>query len=509
MKSLIYFILAIFICSCSNRISPYYASNIYVSQNNHVVNDALQFSHVSYGDVNFIKSKSALTKHLKTNKLPFDNVLVYGKTYVEPFYEYCILENSKKTFKDRRFIQTDTLINGRKFSFIGIITHKHPPQQDINELSKNIRFGSNYNKNLSSIFDVITANKYSNQFYKGYWEIENYPVYSENEKSQKLQLLLTYASFLGKNKNYDKLLNQWGNSNLNDSITAIIKNKSLGSFESVKREILSRTKEEKLVMFNENHFYPNHRILATKLLPELKAQGFTHLALEALDQKKDSTLNLGANVDIQTGFYTREQHFAELIRTAQSLGFQFVAYENFDSEKERENAEAENLYRETFSKNPKAKVLVMAGISHITEKPDRSGKKWMAQLFKEKYGIDPLTFSQTDLNAYRNLTDSVLLLSSHHLGNKFLNTDYKIINNIPFKETLGNYSYTNDAFEKVQLSLYFEDELNSKNEYSKRIPYRSYLLDKKETFFTTLPNKKIRLMLFNEQGETLENKIIN
>lgn len=505
------YILPLFIIlySCSGKISPYFESNNYISEKNSVINDRLQFSHESYGDVNFTITKSALKKYLRANKLPFDNVLVYGKTYIDPIYEYYILADSKKSFKNRNYFQKDTLLGNHKFTFIGIPRDKYYPKEDFRLLSKNIVTGENYNKKLPTIFDVINSNKFSNQFLKGLSEFSSYPSYTEQEKWNKLQMRLTYASFLGQNTIYNELIRSWGSNKINDTIATLIKQNAINGLEEVKKEIIIKVKNEKLVMFNENHFYPNHRILLTSLLSELKKTGFEYFALETLDVKKDSILNNGGRLDMETGFYTREQHFAELIRTAQSLGFRFVTYENFDKSKDRELGEAENLYTATFAKDKDAKVIVLAGISHITEQPDSNKKKWMAAVFKEKYGIDPITFSQTDLNAYCKLTNSIAMLDSKFLSQKLQSTDYKIINNLSFKDENGNFSYKNSYSKNVQISLYFNEEFKKENDYFKKVPFRSYLLGKNEVFYATLSQSKMRLIIFDEEGKVLENKIVN
>lgn len=509
MRKTISLILLIALYGCSDKISPYFESNMYINENSSVINDSLKFSHKSYGDVTFIKSKSALKKHLKTNKVPFDHVLLYGKTYIDPIYEYYILTDSKKTFKSKNHFQKDTLIGNHTFTFIGIPLDNSNPSLDFKVLSSNLILGKNYAEKLPSVFDIIDSNKSSNQFLKGLTEFNNFPSYTKQEKWNKLQMQLTYASFLGQNTIYDELIQQWNPNKTNDTIASVIKSQATEGLEKVKREILEKAKNEKLVMFNENHFYPNHRILLTKLLPELKKSGFRYFALETLDEKQDSILNQGGKLDMETGFYTREQYFAELIRTAQSLGFQFVAYENYDKLKDREMGQANNLYNSTFTKDSDAKVIVLAGISHITEQPDANGKKWMAQLFKEKYNIDPLTFSQTHLNANRKATESVALLKNGSLNKKYEATDYNIINNLNFKDGKGNFSYKNSNYKPVQFTLYYENEFKKPNDYLKKVPFRCALLDKNESFSTTLPNEKIRMIVFDEEGKVLENKTVN
>ncbi|ESU21285.1 hypothetical protein FCR2A7T_05820 [Flavobacterium cauense R2A-7] len=509
MRKTISFLLLIVLYGCSDKISPYFESNTFINENSSVINDSLKFSHKSYGDVKFIKSKPSLKKHLKENRIPFDNVLLYGKTYIDPIYEYYILADSKKRFKSKNQFQKDTLIGNHTFTFIGIPLDKSNPKEDFEKLSANIISGENYAQKLPSIYDIIESNKSSNQFLKGLTEFTHFPAYTKQEKWNKLQMQLTYASFLGQNSVYEELIQQWNPSKINDTIASVIKNHATKGLENVKREILEKANKEKLVMFNENHFYPNHRVLLTKLLPELKKSGFRYLALETLDEKKDSILNHGGKLDMETGFYTREQYFAELIRTAQSLGFQFVAYENQDKSKDREMGQAENLYNNTFAKDSSAKVIVLAGISHITEQPDINGKKWMAQLFKETYNIDPLTFSQTHLNSNRKATESVALLKNGYLAKKYEATDYNIINNLNFKDEKGAFSYKNADYNQVQVALYFEDELKKPSDYAKKVPFRSFLLAKNNSFSATLPDVKMRLIVFDEEGKVLLNKLAN
>jgi len=509
MRKTISFLLLIVLYGCSDKISPYFESNTYINENSSVINDSLRFSHKSYGDVNFIKTKAALKKHLKTNNVPFDNVLLYGKTYIDPIYEYYILADSKKVFKNKNHFQKDTLIGNHTFTFIGIPLDKSNPSEDFKALSSNLISGENYAKKLPSIYDIIESNKSSNQFLKGLTEFNNFPSYTNQEKWNKLQMQLTYASFLGQNNVYEELIQRWSPNKTNDTITSVIKQNGINGIENVKREILEKAKNEKLLMFNENHFYPNHRILLTKLLPELKKSGFRYLALETLDEKKDSILNHGGKLDMETGFYTREQYFAELIRTAQSLGFQFVAYENHDESKDREIGQAENLYNNTFAKDSNAKVIVLAGISHVTELPDSNGKKWMAQIFKEKYRIDPLTFSQTHLNSYRKVTEAVALLKNGSLARKWESTDYNIINNLNFKDEKGTFSYKNSEYKNIQLTLYYDNEFTKPSDYRNKVPFRCFILEKNDTFSVTLHYLKLRMLLFDEKRKVVENKIVN
>src|SRR5690606_5434291 len=281
---------------------------------------------------------------------------------------------------------------------------------------------SDENQNWNSVLDLYNDYQKSNQFYSMYKALENYPN-NANEDWLKLQLQLTMASCLRNNKEYDELLNEYESRvATNDTIFNNI-NKNIVSDSLAINKIVESAKNHQVVMVNENHFYPSHRILASDLLAKLRAIGYTYLALETLAETQDSLLNLeGAYPTLETGYYTREQNYGNLLRQAKTLGYKFVAYENIDKTKDREIGEAENLFNKTIAIDPNAKVFVIAGISHILEEPTSDGKKWMAAVFKEKYNINPLTISQTQLSIYRkSLPGKYNLIAESNFNDHSLN----------------------------------------------------------------------------------------
>jgi len=334
-------------------------------------------------------------------------------------------------------------------------------------------------------------------------------LYDKSEEYFKLQMQLTYSSFLGASKDYHEFLKKWENNyKLDSTVCQIIDSISVQGFNKTRELILKEAQNQKLVMFNENHFYPNHRLLLSRLLQDFKKLGFNYLALETLVQ--DSALNSGSAITLNNGFYTREQNYSELIRKAQALGFKFVAYENYDEEKERKLGEAENLYNQTFKKDSLAKVVVLAGISHIFKSPDNQKKKWMASILKEKYGIDPLTFDQTSLNPYNKTVNDIAIIKSADLKSKYYNTtDWQIINNLPLIESSGNFEYKNEFKTAVQLALFLESDLNNQKLINDKVPFRSFLLQKGETFYTRIPSQDYRFIIFDKNGAMLKNEIIN
>ncbi|MFA5300305.1 MAG: hypothetical protein WC389_19130, partial [Lutibacter sp.] len=404
------FIILLLIVGCSPKISEHFEQNRYVSNyNTHIINDSLKTYFKTGGDFDFVTNRKTLKKVLRKNGHHFKNkVFVYGKTNIPPIYEYFItVGNNLKLEKPKQFVVFDTIIGSEKFSFLGKPLYKGENQSlkiDLNNTFKSFEYGENHRNVVTTVMDVVNKYKNSNDFYKALHEIIEYPAYDKQEEWLKLQTELTFSSFLGNNDFYKKrLIDLESHFKPNDSITEIIKKESIIN-SSVIDKIVDEAKKHQIIMFNENHFFPNQRILISELLPKLKDIGFSYLALEALDNKQDSLLNLNNTYPtLETGFYISEQNYANLIREAKNLGFQFVAYEDMANSKDRESAQADNLYHKTFKINPNAKVVVLAGIDHILEKPTSKGKKWMATIFKDKYNIDPLTISQTHLNSYRKL----------------------------------------------------------------------------------------------------------
>jgi hypothetical protein len=138
----------------------------------------------------------------------------------------------------------------------------------------------------------------------------------------------------------------------------------------------------------------------------LAAEGFGNDADSAKSVENMAALARDGFPRITTGFYTRDPVFGDFIRQALALGYRPVAYEHMERDaksqsreesiKAREQGQAENLVRNIFAKDPKAKVLIFVGYSHAAEAPiGNPGIEWMAARLKKMTGVDPLTIDQT------------------------------------------------------------------------------------------------------------------
>ncbi|MBK7805900.1 MAG: hypothetical protein IPJ51_06325 [Saprospiraceae bacterium] len=89
-----------------------------------------------------------------------------------------------------------------------------------------------------------------------------------------------------------------------------------------------------IIMLNENHYLPQHRVFAHSLLETLKKNGYKYLALEAVyyDQEIPILTEEGINHDL--GYYTKEVFYSNFIKCAVESGFEVFGYEpNYNSDK--------------------------------------------------------------------------------------------------------------------------------------------------------------------------------
>ncbi|KQB37739.1 hypothetical protein [Flavobacterium aquidurense] len=197
---------------------------------------------------------------------------------------------------------------------------------------------------------------------------------------------------------YKKALETWDKNGAR--IPAITKEDSL-YFKNFHPEnavdyIVSRSKTEKVIMINEAHNNARHRIFTTSILQGLYNNGFRFLGIEALN---DSLINTRKFPVLESGFYTQEPQFGNLIDEAIKIGFTVFGYEDFSNSnitgKEREIKQAQNITK-WIEKNPDGKFLIHCGYDHIIEGIPgiKSWEKAMAGRLTKFTGINPFTIDQ-------------------------------------------------------------------------------------------------------------------
>lgn len=492
-------------CGPTRYVSSYFKYNQYKRDFNQLIsNDSIKILHQSFGDIKFETNKRKVNKIAAKSAVKLENVLLYGKTVLPPHYEYFVLLDTEKEPSGEGVFVSDTLVNGHHYTFVGIPEEGTAKPRDFDRLAANF-FDLPENKKQQPIGKFMNQFNKSFTYYKAVDQISKFDADSESEDWFRYQMELNYASFLGESDRYRDLLKKFEGNLQADSIVKVIEQNGISGIQSVSNFIIEKASNTSLIMINENHFYPSHRMLLTTLLPKLQAAGFSYLAMEAITPGQEKKLNNGEEITFNTGFYTREQRFGDLIRTAQRLGIEIVSYEGMG--KNREINQADNLYNNTFKKDPAAKVIVFAGISHILEKPDSRGRRWMAAVFKEKYQIDPLTFSQTDLLRYSRFVEGVSLVESGEFDSERLQgVDFQIINNLPITDDEGNFNYQNTFDFPVQLSVF--SDLNS-GSYQSRVPLRAAIVNGGNTFTTNLSGyDRVKVVLSDNEGVVFKEETV-
>jgi len=407
-------------------------------------NDSLSISANLLGDIDYMD----LTKHefkiknIDIKNIIYKDLILYGKAS-DPAYDVFLFskknEQTPKTEKELLFIN-DTVSNfvvykkfNKRLSLYVCLKaiDKIKNSTLLNDgkyITNSIQFNTKAADEIN-YFDILNTYKSEDNLLFVYNKIKQAPIVEdEQNKFIKFQVLVALLSKISKNEEYQEMIEKYEQKKkkyLKEKLDVLIKIKGVND-NSVYNKIKKISKNKKVVMLNEMHWKPNHRLVAQKLLKPLKENGFNYFAVEGVSIEKDSILNVRKYPIKSTGYYISEPYFGHLLREALNLGYIIVGYDDFES-KNREKAQAENI-KKIFDNDSTAKVFVYAGIDHILEK--KSSKKWMAEYFKEISNIDPLTIDQVELASDLN---KLTLLESKHLDSikkVNINVDYFLINNI-------------------------------------------------------------------------------
>ena len=277
-------------------------------------------------------------------------------------------------------------------------THREDPFSLFNRLFQEGQF-NNYN--------AARLGKKYEQYYS-----------QQSDRSMFLQALATYYSFSGDTNKADSVWTIFINPPTNEIHFDIKGNIN---------DLIAEISKHQVVMFNEVHHVPKHRYVVGMLLDTLFQRGFRYLALEAF---WNDSLFLSLNFPTtENGFYLREPTFANLVRKAHTIGYRIIGYDVFaPSREERSRGQAENIYNQTLKTNKEARVLVLAGVGHIS----RNG---MAGELERISGVRPFTVNQTLAYAThlrnRNIPQNTVLIINDARPN--LNTfgaDLLILNSL-------------------------------------------------------------------------------
>jgi hypothetical protein len=291
---------------------------------------------------------------------------------------------------------------------------------------------------------------------------------------------------------------------------------------SIQERVADLARSTQIVIINEAHDIPWHRMTTQSLLGPLWDQGYRYLAAEAFSEE------VGDYPDeefgrLSAGYYTVDPTFGELIRTAKRLGYKLVPYEaapppaTFDGSRSerialREERQANHLMDRIFASDPTAKVIVHVGYSHAAEVPiplfDGGTMPWMAARLKEKSEIDPLTIDQTHCRSTDDSLELVNPTNQTPRGAFDLAIAYPVIDtshgratwrSSPDKRLIDPPEESLPLVGRAVLEARYRDEPEA------AIPVDRLLIQSGESFPLVLPAGDYRLTVFTEEdSETVE-----
>ncbi len=404
--SIILFVLQIFFC-CGSIKQDVIKHNYF--NGDYFYNDSLKIGIDFWGAMDFTNlqkiKKTELQSKLKDFKqYNVDDLIVNAvrddKTY-EMYFFYQKLENVKDNLIHQKMILNDT-INGRS------IFEKTKGNKKITciviDKEKRNRYCSVLAKAAINKIEIDSLNTTKLAFYS----VLNYyagfkknnlqarkkiiisPLMEQPRNNMKFQMLLTANSFLGNNKSYDSIIFH-REENAREESKAIFEklktDKEVSHGKGVFDAISEIAKNNQIVILNEDHYYPKHRLFAMQLLEVLKQNNYTYISAEAyIENKKSDSIQNNNNAT-----YTREPFYGHFLRKAKQMGFIVLGHENMDSKVERELGQAQNI-KKILDKEPKAKIFAYVGHAHLEKK--FLNKKWMAQHLMEMTNIEPVTIDQ-------------------------------------------------------------------------------------------------------------------
>ena len=268
-----------------------------------------------------------------------------------------------------------------------------------------------HNHHMKTVFVIfiiigsVTCSLAQRAPYKFSWQIDS--IFKSDSDDQHEGI--NYA-YIGNYKKALKIFSQYNS--LQKLSKSAIDSFKLYKVVNAKQYILEAAKHTRVVILNEAHHMPLHRVFAQSLLLELHNEGFNELGMETFDNA-DSLIVLRGHPEIKSGWYSAEPCYGNMIRTALNLNYRLFGYE-MDGGGEREKEQAKNIAKE-LEAHPESRILIYCGYDHFIKDTMPGADSWhhaMAGWLKLFTGIEPLTIDQVTLsetgvdsmdNAYRKL----------------------------------------------------------------------------------------------------------
>ncbi|MFG4001163.1 hypothetical protein [Flavobacterium aquidurense] len=312
---------------------------------------------------------------------------------------------------------------------------------------KRIYLDSSNVKKLSylKIFNYYT-NVYSN-YLQGREKLKTAPIKDSRKKLWKNGFITTLNSFMSNNKEYDSIIKDSEKKKINfeKTIWPAFSQSEIKKDNDVFKAISELASKNQIIMLNEDHYYPKHRLFAMQLLETLKQNGFQYISIEAFTPNTEDNKIIIPNS--KNGLYTKEPYFGHFLRKANALGFTILGHENYDNTIDREIGQAKNILK-ILEKDPHAKIFIYVGHGHLEK--SNTKKRLMASYLKEYSGIDPITINQEKV-IMKTKEKLVLIPRSFFAKDTLMQSsaDYFLINNL--EATLANV-YPDKSIKTVTLS---------------------------------------------------------
>ena len=503
--SIILFVLQFFFC-CGSIKQDVIKYNYF--NGDYFYNDSLKIGIDFWGALDFTNLQKIKKAALKTKLKDFkqynvDDLIVNAvrddKTY-EMYFFYQKLENVKDNLIHQKMILDDT-INGKSIlekqkgdkKVICIVVDKEKRGKYCSTLAKEVMRkieidSLNATKlSFNSVFNYYGAIKLNNL--QARKKILTSPLAEKPRTNMKFQMLLTANSFLGNNKAYDSIIFHREENARKQSKAIFEKLKSDNEVSHDKKvfdAISEIAKNNQIIILNEDHYYPKHRLFAMQLLDILKQNNYKYISLEAFIESKKS--DYIPNSD--NGIYTNEPFYGHFLRKAKQMDLTILGHENMDSKVDREIGQAQNI-KKILDQDPKAKIFAYVGHSHLEKKGSK--KKWMAQHLMEMTNIEPVTIDQ---RLFADTNEELTFFSRIKIEKDSLtncSADYFLVNNL--KADLKAI-YPEKEFKDVELK-----SKNFKKYQKQEVMVQVY--DKEE--YILLRNLKVSL--FNQLSTAVGDKI--
>ncbi|MCD9576275.1 hypothetical protein [Flavobacterium soyae] len=409
-----------------------------------------------YDDLSKIKRSSFKSELRGIKEVSVDNLILSSKKIddeMKMYYFFEKVETPIDTLLHERLIKND-IINGvvicekqKGRKKIICVTKSLKNRDDVlrinNENMKRVYLDSTNLKKITSfnIFNYYTNNCIN--FLQGRDKLQKAPFTNPKRSIWKKTFIMTLNSFMSNNKEYDELISNHENEkdHFDKTIEFALSLKGVKKNDSVFTSISELAKNNQVIMLNEDHFYPKHRLFAMQLLDVLKQNEFTYLSIEAFTPNREGDTTIIPNS--KNGLYTKEPYFGHFIRKAKKMGFTIVGHENYDSSIDREIGQAKNIMK-ILERDPKAKIFVYAGHGHIEKEGER---RHMASYFREFSKINPITINQEALIS-KTKENLVLIPKSVFEKDTLMKSsaDYFVVNNL---ETNLTSIYPDKVFKTV------------------------------------------------------------